>query len=163
MILHIKNIRFTNQSPADIFDSVIWHIAQVTGIELYEAAMSSAVSPFGVLTGTLILSGRALSRSLAAVLRAIKNRRDAAILASLDQRMLSDIGLTQADVRDAFAEPFWRDPTAIMAHRAVERRRGPRLGFQTRRDESPSMIPDLPAADLALQLRSKGRFAPPSA
>ena len=126
--------------------------------------MSSAVSPFGVLTGTLILSGRALSRSLAAVLRAIKNRRDAAILASLDQRMLSDIGLTQADVRDAFAEPFWRDPTANMAHRAVERRHrcGDRLGFQTRRDECPSMIPDLPAAELALQLRSKGRFAPPT-
>lgn len=126
--------------------------------------MSSAIRPFGVFTGTLILSGRVLSRTLAALLRALRNRRDAAILASLDQRMLSDIGLTQADVRDAFAEPFWRDPTAIMAQRAVERRcrRGPRLGFQTRRDESPSMIPDLPAADLALQLRSKGRFAPPT-
>ena len=31
----------------------------------------------------------------------------------LDDRMLADIGLTRGDVRDAFSEPVWRDPTAF--------------------------------------------------
>src|SRR2546421_9946055 len=52
----------------------------------------------------------------------VKNRRDAVMLAGLDDRMLSDIGLTRGDVRDAFSEPVWRDPTAILVSRAHERR-----------------------------------------
>jgi uncharacterized protein DUF1127 len=51
-----------------------------------------------------------------------KHRRDAAMLAGLDERMLADIGLTRGDVRDAISEPLWRDPTAILVSRAEERR-----------------------------------------
>ena len=36
--------------------------------------------------------------------------------------MLADIGLTRADLRDAFSEPFWEDPTALLRERALERR-----------------------------------------
>jgi hypothetical protein len=36
--------------------------------------------------------------------------------------MLADIGITRADVRDAFSEPFWDDPTALLRERALERR-----------------------------------------
>ena len=36
--------------------------------------------------------------------------------------MLADIGITGADVRDAFSEPFWEDPTALLRERAIERR-----------------------------------------
>ena len=42
-------------------------------------------------------------------------------LAGLDRRMLADIGITRADVRDAFSEPFWDDPTALLRERALER------------------------------------------
>jgi hypothetical protein len=36
--------------------------------------------------------------------------------------MLADIGLTRSDVRDAFSEPLWRDPTDLLTARAAERR-----------------------------------------
>ena len=38
--------------------------------------------------------------------------------------MLADMGITQSDVRDAFSEPFWEDPTALLRERALERRLG---------------------------------------
>jgi hypothetical protein len=43
-------------------------------------------------------------------------------LAALDDRMLADIGLTRCDLRDAFAELPWRDPSEILVRRAAERR-----------------------------------------
>jgi hypothetical protein len=36
--------------------------------------------------------------------------------------MLADIGISRADLRDAFSEPFWEDPTALLRERALERR-----------------------------------------
>jgi len=45
--------------------------------------------------------------------------------------MLADIGITRADVRDAFSEPFWDDPTALLRERALERR----LNHSVRRAE----------------------------
>jgi len=56
--------------------------------------------------------------------RALKNRRDIEVLASLDDRMLSDMGLTRGDVRDAVSEPLWRDPSAVLVMRSREGRRG---------------------------------------
>jgi uncharacterized protein YjiS (DUF1127 family) len=74
------------------------------------------------------------------VLQMVKNRRDATILAGMDEHMLADIGLTRGDVRDAFSEPVWRDPTAILVSRAQERRinrRRLRVGLV----ETPSIVP----------------------
>ena len=51
-----------------------------------------------------------------------RNRRQASQLAALDRHMLADIGITRADVQDAFSEPFWEDPTALLHERAIERR-----------------------------------------
>jgi uncharacterized protein YjiS (DUF1127 family) len=56
------------------------------------------------------------------VARARRHRRQASQLAGLDRHMLADIGITRADVRDAFSEPFWEDPTALLRERAIERR-----------------------------------------
>ncbi|HEX3439843.1 MAG TPA: DUF1127 domain-containing protein [Pseudolabrys sp.] len=56
------------------------------------------------------------------IARARRHRRDAAVLAGLDRSMLADLGLTRSDVRDAFSEPFWEDPTALLRERALERR-----------------------------------------
>jgi uncharacterized protein YjiS (DUF1127 family) len=61
--------------------------------------------------------------ALRKVARAVQNRRQAGLLASMDDRMLADIGLTRSDVRDAYAEPLWRDPTDILAGRVRDRRR----------------------------------------
>ena len=57
-----------------------------------------------------------------AIARARRHRRQASLLAGLDRCMLADIGITRADVRDAFSEPFWEDPTALLHERAIERR-----------------------------------------
>ena len=78
------------------------------------------------------------------VLQGFRNRNDAAMLASLDDRMLADIGLTRGDIRDAFSEPVWRDPTAILLNRATERRlyrRKTLLRFAPRAVEAPSLVP----------------------
>jgi uncharacterized protein YjiS (DUF1127 family) len=55
-------------------------------------------------------------------LQAAKHRRDLAVLASFDDRMLADIGLTRSDLREAFSEPLWRDPTALLVSRVYRRR-----------------------------------------
>jgi uncharacterized protein YjiS (DUF1127 family) len=50
------------------------------------------------------------------------HRNDVAMLASFDERMLRDIGLTRSDLNDALSEPMWRDPTAVLVRRQRERR-----------------------------------------
>jgi uncharacterized protein YjiS (DUF1127 family) len=64
-----------------------------------------------------------VARRFVAIMRAWRNRKDLILLASFDDRMLADIGLSRGDVRDAASVPPWRDPTAILVSRAGERRR----------------------------------------
>src|SRR5688572_7218493 len=81
-----------------------------------------------------------------AVFQIFKNRRDATMLTSLDDRMLADIGLTRGDVRDAYSEPVWRDPTAILVSRAHERRinrRRASIGLSSKVFDAPSIIPSV--------------------
>jgi uncharacterized protein YjiS (DUF1127 family) len=73
------------------------------------------------LRGLQALAHR-LIRRIDRLARALQNRKSAAILAGFDERMLADIGLNRSDLRDAFAEPLWRDPSAILVDRACERR-----------------------------------------
>jgi enoyl-CoA hydratase len=47
--------------------------------------------------------------------------RDVEMLASFDDRMLADIGLTRADRHDVLDEPRWRDPTTLLDLRRRER------------------------------------------
>ena len=63
-----------------------------------------------------------VTRWLKELVEARRHRREANVLAGLDRRMLADIGITRADVHDAFSEPFWDDPTALLRERALERR-----------------------------------------
>ncbi len=46
-------------------------------------------------------------------------------------------GITRSDLRDAYAEPLWRDPTYILASRAQERRVNRQVVILTR----PSLVP----------------------
>lgn len=67
----------------------------------------------------------AAEMAFAAVVRfaaSLENRRAASKLAEFDMRMLKDLGLTSSDLRDAFSEPVWRDPTTVLAARVRERR-----------------------------------------
>ncbi len=76
----------------------------------------------GALARALGTAMNVAAVSFKALARAIRNRRDARMLASLDSRMLADIGITRSDVNDAFAAPLWEDPTALLRERAIERR-----------------------------------------
>jgi uncharacterized protein YjiS (DUF1127 family) len=53
--------------------------------------------------------------------RVAQARRDLAMLASLDDRDLADIGLGRHDLRDATAVRLGEDPTVLLAERARER------------------------------------------
>lgn len=101
---------------------------------------------------TALLGLEALGRVVAAVTQRaqhvgdiLRHRRDAAMLASFNDRMLADIGLTRADLNDAFAEPPWRDPTAVLVVRARERRAAHRRSLwpwpAPRTVPSPSIVP----------------------
>jgi uncharacterized protein YjiS (DUF1127 family) len=90
--------------------------------------MSSKIPVLPIAGGTLVRALLALVALVTSWLkrlsRARQNRRQATMLAGLDRHMLADIGITRADVRDAFSEPFWDDPTALLRERAIERRMG---------------------------------------
>lgn len=70
---------------------------------------------FAVLLAPVVVSSKA-------IVRAMRNRHEANVLARLDRHMLADIGLTRSDVHDAFSAPLWEDPTALLSERAIERR-----------------------------------------
>ena len=89
------------------------------------------------ITGSLVVRARQVAQI-------VKNRRDAATLAGLDDRMLSDIGLTRGDLRDAYSEPVWSDPTAVLVSRAHERRinrRRTSIGLSEKSFNAPSIVP----------------------
>jgi uncharacterized protein YjiS (DUF1127 family) len=54
--------------------------------------------------------------------RAAAGRRALRQLANADDRMLKDIGLDRSDLRNAAAQPLYRDPTALLAGRVDEGR-----------------------------------------
>jgi uncharacterized protein YjiS (DUF1127 family) len=84
------------------------------------ALTTSAVSiPFGHVLAIAATVGARLCRR---IVGAWRHRRDAAVLAGLDDHMLADLGLTRADLNDALSEPLWRDPTTVLARRQGERR-----------------------------------------
>ena len=96
-----------------------------------------------VAQGLIALAG-VVVRRLREFMRAAKHRHDAAMLAGLDDRMLADIGLTRGDVRDAFSEPVWRDPTDLLVSRAHERRINRRrlnIGLDEKSFDAPSIVP----------------------
>ena len=105
--------------------------------------------------------------------RALKNRRQAVMLARMDDRMLADIGLNRSDLRDAYAQPLWRDPTDTLATRALERRVSRRGGVEPRPVDTrpvetspvestlivaPSIAPDAPLRSANPQRSSRPYF-----
>jgi uncharacterized protein YjiS (DUF1127 family) len=113
-----------------------------------ETDMSTNIPVLPVAGGTLVRAFLSLlafvTRWMKDLARARRHRREVAALAGLDQRMLADIGINRADLRDAFSEPFWHDPTALLRERVDERRlnRLPRgdtdAGFYRPRTDRPA-------------------------
>ena len=103
------------------------------------------------ITGSLVVRGRKFALL-------VKNRRDATMLSGLDDRMLADIGLTRGDLRDAYSEPVWSDPTAILVSRAHERRVNRRrvsIGLAEKVFDSPSIIPTAQAQSLGTPVSAR--------
>ena len=90
--------------------------------------------------GRLIFAATALvTARLHGLAVAFRHRHDATVLMRFDDRMLADIGLTRRDVREAFSEPVWRDPTDLLAKRVAGRRRG----LKPRPPSAPSIVPQV--------------------
>jgi len=86
--------------------------------------------------------GRVISAAAALVVArlgqlaiAFRHRHDATVLMRFDDRMLADIGLTRRDVREAFSEPLWRDPTELLVDRVTRR--------TVRPAAAPSIVPEV--------------------
>jgi uncharacterized protein YjiS (DUF1127 family) len=67
-----------------------------------------------------------IARGVEGISRAYEGRQVLRQLARSDDRMLKDIGLDRSDLRNAAAEPLYRDPTALLAGHVGEVR--PRRG-----------------------------------
>jgi len=104
---------------------------------LHAETWKAAAEPFSRVFLSVVETVAARLRLVAA---AFRRRRDLAALASLDERMLADIGLTRSDLRAAFSEPLWRDPTAILVNR-VERHRRREYRRVTRVVAAPPSVP----------------------
>jgi len=103
-------------------------------------ACKNTTEPFGrVITAAAALVAARL-RQLAI---AFRHRHDAAVLMCFDDRMLADIGLTRRDVREAFSEPVWRDPTELLVDRVTRRRA---LRRKARLVAVPSIVPEVGSA-----------------
>ena len=90
-----------------------------------------AFAPAGEMLAAVCLAAVSLAGNVAktagAIGRAIDRRRVMTELAGLDDRMLRDIGVTRADLRDATSGPLLGDPTRVLILRATERRAAARL------------------------------------
>jgi len=86
----------------------------------------------------------AMARRCVDLFKAWRSRRDLTLLASFDDRMLADIGLTRSDLRDAAAALPWRDPTSVLVSRVGERRR-----HRGRSVTDDAIVPTLPAPPIA--------------
>jgi uncharacterized protein YjiS (DUF1127 family) len=88
--------------------------------------MTANVPVLPIAGATVLRTALALlalvTRWLKRLAQARRHRREARVLVGLDRHMLADIGITRADLRDAFSQPFWEDPTELLSERACARR-----------------------------------------
>ncbi len=99
-------------------------VSRELGMETDMRSANFPVLPIagGVLVRAFVALLAMVTRSVKKLLRVRRNWSEASTLANLDRRMLADMGITRADLQDAFSEPFWEDPTALLRERALERR-----------------------------------------
>lgn len=110
-------------------------------------------APYQPSSFALVLAG--VLAAVRKVGQVLKNRHDATMLAQFDDRMLADMGITRSDLRDAYAEPLWRDPTHILASRVHERR----SNRQVITLAAPSLVPVEEAEHQLAQPHWRKRYA----
>ncbi len=91
----------------------------------------------------LMAKARLVVRAFAAVWTVMRNRRAVGALDDLDDHLLADIGLTRADLREAYDTPLLVDPSLRLA--AVvgrQRRSAPAARSHGRRGDAPRPAPD---------------------
>ncbi|HXW24967.1 MAG TPA: DUF1127 domain-containing protein [Xanthobacteraceae bacterium] len=106
-------------------------------------AWKSAAEPFGRMIAAAVAL---VTNHIREVAVAFRHRHDAVVLMRLDDRMLADIGLTRRDVREAFNEPLWHDPTALLVNRIARRRP---VRANPRAIAAPSIVPEVVGARVA--------------
>jgi uncharacterized protein YjiS (DUF1127 family) len=106
--------------------------------------MSALTAPAvpAVFAQTVAALGATVRRVSRQLVEAWHRRNDAAVLASFDDYMLRDIGLTRGDLNEALAEPPWRDPTAVLVRRQTERRAWRCRVAPAEHLAAPSIVPD---------------------
>lgn len=101
---------------------------------------------FAVTLSSAVLSVVAVVRNQAKSLRTWNEaRRGYAELCEMDDRTLSDLGLTRSDLRDVSATGYFGDPTTALAARVAERE-GRRRFARAVHLNGPSLVPDVDAA-----------------
>jgi uncharacterized protein YjiS (DUF1127 family) len=108
------------------------------------SAMTTTSRPTVPFVRTILAMAGVMRQHVSGLARAYRNRSDAAVLATLDERTLADMGLTRSDLRDAFAEPLWHDPTELLCARALERRLARHrvlLGLKDAGVTAPPLVP----------------------
>lgn len=106
-----------------------------------------------------------LGRLAGSLVHFFRSRRDIKVLAGFDDHMLADIGLNRGDIRDAVAQPPWREPTSLLVKRVHERqlaRNGSR--FRLPKVQAPPSVPEWEEwpASPELDLNSRHLFPPRS-
>jgi len=105
----------------------------------------TAVAPVGELLASMILAAAKGTASCMRIVgdmtdsfgRIVSHRRVISQLAEFDDRMLRDIGLNRADLRDAASVPLAHDPTDMLVLRATERRAATSLRRLKREPQRP--------------------------
>jgi uncharacterized protein YjiS (DUF1127 family) len=96
---------------------------------LLSVTAARSAGPFGVFAPV-----RPVWNFAKSLVQRLQNRRAVLALLDWDERALSDIGLTRADVRLALGLPFREDPSARLQAWALERRAA-RLTERLNRDD----------------------------
>ena len=103
----------------------------------YAETWKSAAEPFGRM---IFAAAGLVTARLRRLAVSFRHRHDATVLLRFDDRMLADIGLTRGDVREAFSEPVWRDPTDLLVDRVAGRRA---TLVRARPSGVPSIVPEV--------------------
>jgi uncharacterized protein YjiS (DUF1127 family) len=125
VIEEIRNIRFTYQSAFAILvpDQKLLEEATRTAPQRYSTARFQSEGALMAMPEPRTKTTRRanVARWVKGLMVIWRHWRDVEVLASFDDHMLADIGLTRADLYDAIAEPRWRDPTTLLDLRRHER------------------------------------------
>jgi uncharacterized protein YjiS (DUF1127 family) len=166
----IKNIRFTNQcqeaiSVLDDRDTAPLRSGESQhplSLRRWRTAMSIREHDFTAgrsrFAAAVFAASFGLVQKAYALIVAWTNRRAAGqYLLAMDDRMLADIGVTRSDLRAAWSEPVWQDPTIRLQRMAAERRVA-RLAQRAMR-QGPQPRPPVSAVNLRRESPSEPRPA----